>query len=143
MSSRDATPKYKFDSQQVPYGFVAEHLQGRPLESFEVLYLECYLDLVEPKAIPYSFHKSREDLQEWVVNTILRLGPIQRSIAMDYFPRADGGCLTFNRPCFFLDVCETRNRGAITEWLLEGNEPGDKPEWNPWVKIQLDMGLEK
>jgi hypothetical protein len=141
MATKDATPKYKFDSQQVPYGFVAEHLQGRQLESFEVLYLECYLDLVDPRAIPYSFPKSREDLQEWMVNTIIRLGAIQRSIAMNYFPRADGGCLSFNRPCYFLNVCETRNFEAITEWLLEGNDPAEKKEWEPWVKIQLDMGL--
>lgn len=141
VSSRDSTPKYKFDSQQIPYGFVAEHLQGIPLESFEVLYLECYLDLVEPRVIPYPFPKSREDLQEWMLNTLIRLGTIQRSMAMDYFPRTDGGCVSFMRPCYFLDVCETRNREAITDWLLEGYEPAEAREWNPWVKIQLDMGL--
>jgi hypothetical protein len=140
-SSKDSTPKYKFDSQQVPYGFVAEFLQDRPLEAFEVLYLECYVDLLEPKAIPYAFQKSREDLQEWMMNTVIRLGAIQRSMAMDYFPRTDGGCLSYMRPCYFLDVCETRNRDAITEWLLEGNDAATSEPIEPWVKIQLDMGL--
>lgn len=140
-TTRDSTAKYKFDSQQIPYGIVVEHLQGNQIDEFEVLYLDCFIDLVEPRVTLYPFLKTQEDLQEWMMNTLLKVNAIQRSFQMDYFPRTDGGCLAWNRPCYFLDVCETRNREAIETWLLEGSEiAGDMP-WDPWLVVELDMGV--
>ena len=138
---RDATAKYKFDSQQVPYGIIVEHLQGNVVEQFEVLYLDCFIDLVEPRVTLYPFLKLHEDLQEWMMDTLLRIRQIQTSHQMDYFPRASGGCMAWNKPCYFLDVCETRNKDAIEMWLLEGEEPAEERPWDPWIRVELDMGV--
>lgn len=136
---KDSTAKYKFDSQQIPYGIIVEHLQGNSIDEFEVYYLDCFIDLVEPRVTPYPFMKIHEDLQEWMMNTLLKVNRIQRSFQMDYFPRTDGGCMAWNKPCYFLDVCETRNREAIQTWLLEGEEIAEPDPWNPWVSVSLDL----
>jgi PD-(D/E)XK nuclease superfamily len=135
----DATPKYRYDGQQVPYGIVLEHLTGNPVEEFEVLYLDTYIDLVSPRAQLYPFRKDSEDLQEWLINTVLRVQRIQRAMEMDYFPRTDGGCLSWNRPCYFLEVCQSRDREAITEWMLMGEEPEQPKRESPWIIAEIDV----
>lgn len=135
----DATPVYKFDSQQVPYGIVLEHVQGNAVEEFEVLYLDSYIDLVNPRVQEYKFLKDSTDIQEWLINTVLRVQKIQRAIEMDYFPRTDGGCMSWNRPCYFLDVCQSRDRDSITEWLMMGEEAEIRPNDNPWIVAEIDV----
>lgn len=135
----DATPKYRFDGQQVPYGICLEHIQGFSVEQFEVLYLDCFVDLVNPRVNLYSFLKDSVDLQEWLINTVLRVQRIQRAMEMDYFPRTDGGCLNWNRPCYFLEVCQTRDRQAIEDWLLMGEEPEHRPPEQPWIVAEIDV----
>lgn len=135
----DATAKYKFDSQQVPYGICLEHIQGNPVEEFEVLYLDCFVDLVNPRVHLYPFLKDSTDLQEWLINTVLRVQRIQRALEMDYFPRADGGCMSWNRPCYFLDICQTRDRATVEDWLLMGEEPESRPQEAPWIVAEIDV----
>lgn len=138
---RDSTAKYKFDSQQIPYGIIVEHLQGLEVEEFEVLYLDCFIDLVDPRVTLYPFLKLHEDLQEWMMDTVLDIRQIQTAHQMDYFSRARGGCMAWNKPCYFLDVCETRDKEAITTWLLEGEDEAPAQSWEPWVRVELDMGV--
>ncbi|MGL5935903.1 MAG: PD-(D/E)XK nuclease family protein [Cetobacterium sp.] len=135
----DAEPKYKFDSQQVPYGIVLEHLTGEAVTDFEVLYLDTFVDLVTPRVQLYQFRKDSDDLQEWLINTVLRVQRIQRAMEMDYFPRVDGGCMSWNRPCYFLEVCQTRDREAITEWLMMGEEPAADKREEPWIIAEIDV----
>lgn len=135
----DATSKYRYDSQQVPYGICLEHIQGHRVEEFEVLYLDCFVDLAAPRVHLYPFMKDSTDLQEWLINTVMRVQRIQRAMEMDYFPRTDGGCLSWNRPCYFLEVCQTRDRAAIEEWLLMGEEPEQRPRETPWIVAEIDV----
>lgn len=137
--ARDATAKYKFDSQQVPYGIIVEHLQGHAVESFEVLYLDCFVDVAEPRVQLYPFLKDQGDVQEWLTKKVMQFQQIQRYMEMDFFPRTDSGCMNWNRPCWFLDICQSRNREAITNWLLEGEEPHDRQYEEPWIVAELDL----
>lgn len=137
--ARDATAKYKFDDQQVPYGIVVEHLRGVAIESFEVLYLDCFVDIAEPRVSLYPFTKDQEDIQEWLTNKVLQIKDLIRSMAMDYFPRKGHGCMDWNKPCYFLEVCQSRQRDAIEAWLLEGEEPYVRPLTTPWVVANIDM----
>lgn len=135
----DANPKYRFDGQQVPYGICLEHIQGHSVDEFEVLYLDCFVDLVNPRINLYPYRKDSTDLQEWLINTVLRVQRIQRAMEMDYFPRTDGGCLNWNRACYFLEVCQTREREAIEEWLLMGEEPEHRAPEIPWIVAEIDV----
>lgn len=135
----DATAKYKYDGQQVPYGIVLEHVVGNSIEDFEVLYLDSFVDLLAPRVQLYQFRKDSTDIQEWLMNTVLRVQRIQQAMQMDYFPRTDGGCMNWNRPCYFLDVCEIRDREAITDWLMGNEEPEHRVEEIPWIVAEIDV----
>lgn len=135
----DATAKYRFDSQQVPYGICLEHIQGNPVTEFEVLYLDCFVDLAAPRVHLYPFVKDSTDLQEWLINTVLRVQRIQRGMEMDYFPRTDGGCEAWNRPCYFLDVCQIRDRESIEDWLMMGEAPEQRPPSESWITAEIEV----
>jgi len=137
--ARDATAKYKYDEQQVPYGIVLEHIQTKPVTEFEVLYLDCFVDLAEPRVELYTYDKTRESIQEWLVDTVLRVQNLQTFMEMDYFPRRGTNCMAWNKPCFFLDICAIRDRKQIEAWLLEGEAAEHRVEENPWVVAHLDV----
>lgn len=135
----DATPVYKYDTQQVPYGIVLEHVAGNSIEEFEVLYLDSYVDLVAPRVTEYAFVKDSTDIQEWLINTVLRVQRIQRAMEMDYFPRTDGGCLSWNKPCWFLDICASRDKDSITDWLMMGEEAEVRSAEESWIVAEIDV----
>lgn len=137
----DSTAKYKFDSQQIPYGVIVDHLAGEAIEAFEVLYLDSYVDLVDPRVTLYPFMKTREDIQEWATNKLLQFQSLQRFMANDYFPRTDNGCLSWQKPCAYLDPCMSRDRDALTQWFLMGEEPQEDRPFHPWVVADIDLGV--
>lgn len=136
---RNADPKYRFDNQQTPYGVVIQHVTQEPVDDFEVLYLDCFVDLMEPRVQLYPYHRDSVDIQEWLANTVLRAQRIQRAMDMDYFPRTDNGCLSFNQPCPYMEVCQTRDREAILEYMLMGEEPAAPEVFEPWIQAEIDV----
>lgn len=142
MKLLDATGKFKFDSQQVPYGIVVDHIAQEEVDSFEVLYLDCYIDLLEPNVQLYPFIKTKQDLHDWVTNKVLQFRRIQTHAATNYFPRTDGGCLFYNKPCRYLDACQSRSRKDLEAWFLEGDKPAKQDEFFPWIVADLDVGIE-
>jgi hypothetical protein len=138
----DATPKFKFDTQQVPYGVVVEHVAQGAVDSFEVLYLSCFVDLTEPRVSLYPFMKDKQDLQDWASNKILQFQNIAKMAAMDFFPRTDNGCLFYNKPCRYLEPCGSRDREELEAWFLLGEEPAkNREEFHPWIVADVDVGV--
>lgn len=141
---RNADPKYRFDNQQTPYGVVIQHVTQEPCDEFEVLYLDCFVDLQEPRVQLYEYHRDSTDVQEWLANTVLRAQRIQRAVQMDYFPRTDNGCLSFNQACPYLEICQTRDKEAILEYMLMGEEPAAPEVFEPWIQAEIDVfGVEE
>lgn len=136
----DSTPKFKFNSQQVPYGIVVDHIAQGQVDAFEVLYLDCYIDLLEPDVKMYPFMKTRTDIQEWCTNKLIQFQQIQRFMAADYFPRTDGGCMFWNKPCRHLEPCMSRDKSALTEWFLMGEEPEPQEVFMPWIVAEINVG---
>ena len=87
----------------------------------------------------YPYKRDSVDVQEWLANTVLRGQRIQRAMEMDYFPRTDNGCLSFNQPCPYLEVCQTRDREAILEYMLMGEEPVVEEAFQPWIQAEIDI----
>lgn len=142
MKLTDATGKFKFDGQQVPYGIVVDHIAQGQVEAFEVLYLDCYVDLLEPTVSLYPFLKTRQDLQDWATNKFIQFQQIARFAGTDYFPRTDGGCLFYNKPCRYLEPCQSRDRDTLVEWFLMGEEPAETKPYFPWITAEVDLGVE-
>lgn len=139
MSLRDATGKYKYDTQQIPYGIVVDHVAQGEVEQFEVLYLDCYIDLIQPRVSLYPFMKTRRDIEEWGMNKLIQFEQLRRFMAIDYFPRTDSGCLFYNSPCRYLDPCMSRDRESITEWFLMGEEPREEEPFEPWIIADIEV----
>ncbi len=136
----DAAPKYKFNTQQVPYGIVVDHVAQGSVEEFEVLYLDCYVDILEPTVTLYPFKKSHTDIEEWCTTKILQFQQIAKYISADFFPRTDNGCLFFNSPCRYMEPCQSRDRAMLNEWFLLGEEPKTEDEFVPWIVADVDLG---
>jgi hypothetical protein len=142
MKLLDATGKYRYDSQQVPYGIVVEHIAQGEIESFEVLYLDCYVDILDPTVQLYPFIKTRHDLQDWATNKLIQFRQIAGFATSDYFPRTDGGCLFYNKPCRYLEPCQSRDRPSLIEWFMMGSEELKEPEpFFPWITAEVNLGV--
>lgn len=139
MSIKDATGKYKYDTQQIPYGIVVDHVAQGEVEQFEVLYLDCYIDLIQPRVQLYPFMKTRRDIEEWGMNKLIQFEQLRRFMAIDYFPRTDSGCLFYNSPCRYLDPCMSRDRDSVTEWFLMGDEPRQEEPFEPWIIADIEV----
>lgn len=136
---RDSTPKFKFDNQQTPYGICIGHVTQEPVENFEVLYLDTFVDLLEPRADLYTYRRDSVDIQEWLMNTVLRAQRIIRAVEMDYFPRTDNGCLAFNQPCQYLEMCSLRSREDVMDYMFMGRDPVPEVPTEPWIVADLDV----
>ena len=136
---KDRTAEYKYNAQQIPYGIVVEHLLGHKIESFEVGYIDCFLDLVEPRVVEYVYEKTQTDLQEWLTQRLLEFRQIKQMLEINMFPRRENGCTAYNYPCKFLDICASRNRENITAWFGQFLDIDDS--WDPWVVMEIDMGV--
>ena len=140
MHLTDSTPKYKFDSQQVPYGIVVDHVAQGAIDQFEVLYFEAYVDLMNPDVSLYPFMKTQTDIQEWVTNKLMQFQRLKQMAEGEYVPRTDSGCLSFNRPCRYLDPCQSRDRTALVDWFTYGGELAKEKIHEPWIIADLDVG---
>lgn len=136
---KDRTAKYKFDSQQVPYGIVVDHIAGVPVEQFEVLYYDCKIDIIEPTIKLYNFLKRKSDVQEWLLTRVMQAQDIARYAEADFFPRTSGGCMFFNRACRYLEPCISRDQVVLNQWFTLGDsEPPKEEPWNPWVVTTIN-----
>lgn len=137
---KDATANYVFNGQQIPYGIMIEQVLGQEgsVDSFDVLYLDTYVDLLEPRVEEYVYAKHREDITEWLTNTVMQMQNIAKYAGMDYFPRTSGGCMSWNRPCYWMDVCNSRNRDAIEKFILMNEEPAIPRYELPWIVAEID-----
>lgn len=135
--AKDATANYKFHAQQLPYGIAIEHVQGNSVDSFDVLYLDTFVDLLEPRCEEYIYVKNQEDVQEWLMNTVMQLQGLARYSQMDYFPRTGGGCTAWNKACYWLDVCESRDRDAILQFIMMGEEAEVPAYVVPWIEAEI------
>jgi hypothetical protein len=136
---KDATGKYRFDTQQVPYGIVVDHIAQGEVDSFEVLYLHTFVDLLEPRVDLYPFTKTRTDIREWFTNRMIQFNDIIRFMESDYFPRTDGGCLFYNKPCRYLEPCQSRDKEALNIWFTLGQEPIESEPFHPWIIAEIDV----
>ena len=135
----DLEAKFKFDTQQVPYGIVIDHIAQGRIDSFEVLYLNAYIDLLQPDVQFKPFHKTQADIQEWAFNRVLQFQQIAKYATLDYFPRTEHGCLFFNKGCRFLEPCQSRDRKSIMDWLTLGDTNFRVDNFEPWIVATLEV----
>lgn len=150
----DFTPLYQFSEQCVPYGLILEYMKGETINNFQVKYLTCQVDLLEPNIQLYSFEKDRGDIEDWFRGLIIDLNLIKMYRSMAWYPRTGGGstCISFNRKCEFFDICLARDPDTIRSMIETEIESMTQYEldealvsktlrqnWEPWVKFSLEV----
>lgn len=137
--TRDRTANFKYNEQQVPYGLVIEHLTGDEIKTFQVDYFDAFLDLVEPRVTLLDFDKTREDINHWAISLAARVRNLIYFMQHGVFPRAGHGCVSYNRPCKYFDMCYAEDPETIQSLLLMGEEAAPPREFDPWIKTTIDM----
>ncbi len=135
----DRTANYKNDTQQLPYGLVLEHFAGHAIDSFEVLYFDAYIDILNPRITPYVYNKTHADVQDWLFCKIGQLQELQRMAAANWFPRSDNGCTFYNKPCALLDTCGIQDDEVFQKFLLEGRPAEEPKEFEPWITARINL----
>ena len=136
---KDRDAVYRYNTQQTPYGIVLEHIQGRGIESFDVNYMDVFVDIVDPRVEDYDYVRTDADISDWFANRLIQIQRLNRAIRSGYFPRTENGCTFYNRPCSHLTVCESRDHDAIQAFLLMGGEAEPIKPFAPWITVQMEV----
>lgn len=136
---KDATAKYRFDEQQIPYAIVLDRMMGLKVKTLTVIYLDCYVDLWEPKITKYEIHKKEEEIEDWGRGLLMDLKNIEFAYKNQWFRRDSSSCFIFNRQCRFFDFCEVRNGGTLMNMIMDQEVSGKQMEIEPWVTIDLEL----
>lgn len=137
----DLTAEYKFSPQLVPYGLVIQHLTNKPVSEFTVNYLSIFVDLLEPKVVPYSFSKTQDDVDAWLQSTLLTIANIESYHEQSVWPRTQSGCMAYRQPCKYLSLCHHKDGATVQEEILRGGKypPKAPSTLTPHVTIDLQL----
>jgi hypothetical protein len=135
----DYTPMFQFDSQCLPYAFVLEKILGLQFDTLTVKYFVSYIDALEPRALMYTFEKTKNDVLEWARWLAKTLREIRMYTQMNWFPRNGLACDTFG-VCAHSVYCHTRDRNEIERYLeLSTTRKDDRPPFEPWFELDLHL----
>lgn len=132
--------EYLFKSQTLAYGLVLQHISQKSLLDFNVIYLAMIIDLVDPEVKPIQLNKNARDVQDWYTGLYFKMKELKEFSERDWFPRREGGCNSWGRPCYYMGVCQSRNKAEIQQYFmsaLEAKQPAKKR--NPWLRLVLKM----
>lgn len=140
-NSDDLTAKYYFSNQVLPYGITLENILGKEIESFDVSYISCFIDIEKPQTRIYSFPKTKNDIEDWGQNLMVQLQRIKLHANTGWWPRKPNSCMAFRHPCEFFDICGNRNHKIVERMLLLDQEPVPQNEdsFKPWVRFPLRL----
>lgn len=136
----DMTAVYHFDEQCIPYAIVLERILGHALNSLTVKYMSVFVDITKPKVTSYEFIKNKTDVEDWARGLLVDLQTIKMYYNMQWFKRNSNGCVAFNRVCQFFEVCNLRDQETITEYLTLGQPEIKEMPFEPWIKLEMELG---
>lgn len=135
----DRIGEYKFNGQQLPYGIVVQHLQGADFRQFRVRYLDMFIDVADPQVQEFAFVKTQEHVTEWFVDSVMMIRQMHGYMKLGHWPKTRHGCMAFNKPCRFLNICDTTDPVLLQRVLLQGAEPDKREPFEPWVRIHVTV----
>lgn len=135
----DRTANYIYSGQPIPYAIALEHVLGHAIDSFEVNFLDCFVDVLNPKVEDYTYDKTQQDIQDWLYYAAKRITDICRYSELGHFPRTESGCTSYMKPCHRMDICAAREPESLYSLILGGGQPAPIKEFNPWIKATIDM----
>lgn len=139
-TSGDVMTKYKFHAQCAPYGLVLQHILGANVNSFQVMYIHTYLDLLEPRVAPLTLPKGPAEVEDWYTGLIFFVRQWLEYETSNWYPRRESGCENqFREKCRYLDICDERARDRAQIYILSEQDPMVEEHPVPWIAFELDM----
>ena len=136
----DMTPKYMYDEQCIPYGLILERILGHDLEGFFTWYYSVYVDITKPRVKVYKFPKNQYDIRDWARGFYNDLETVKRFYNAGWFPRSGKSCMNFNKPCEFFDICNSRDKSVIEQYILSNfKSPSIDRFKGPWIEVELEL----
>lgn len=137
---KDRTAVYMFDPQCLPYAIVLEKMLGMPIENLTIKYLDVFVDIREPKVSMYTFHKSREMIEDWARRMYIDLKQLDMYLRMGWFPRRHTACVNFQKNvCKFFAACEYREPSEVIAWMKANKIDTTERPFTPWVELELEL----
>ena len=134
----DFTPVYKYSPQCLPYSLVLASALDQDFSNLHVEYLISKVDILEPNAFVLEFNKSEQDVEEWTRDLWMELMNIKTYIDTQWWPRRSSSCISFNRPCNFFELCQSRKMKTIKLMLSSLNQP-EQREFTPSITLDLEI----
>jgi len=138
---KDLTPKYFNSVQCLPYGLVLEYMLGHTIEFFNITYVTCFIDLMEPKIKIYTFPKGKNEISNWFTMFVSDLWRLKEYFQIQWFPRRGGACMSWKRPCPMFEICTMSDWESIQGYLTGDEQPVDNYDatFKPWVSFNLEI----
>lgn len=137
----DFVTQFTFDEQCLPYGLVLQTLLGLDYtRGYEVGYWVVKLHAVDTYEKLLTFTKDGKDVADWIRSYLLDIYMLQAYNKLGFFPRNGSSCSSWNRQCYWFDLCDTRDYNYLEAMIAAENDTldnTDRPE--PWVVIDLGV----
>lgn len=102
----DLTPLYKNSAQLIGYSIILDAIVGEDYAEYEVGYEVMRIGkklLSTPDS--YYFKKTLSDRLDWFLALSMDIERLSRMEELEFYPKRGTSCLSFNRPCKYLDIC--------------------------------------
>lgn len=137
-SRSDYSAMFKRDPQVLPYGFVLDRILGHSTDIFDVIYFVVYVDIIEPRALKYTFTKTRRDVENFAAQLVKDVLDIRLYMTIGWFPRNGRACDTYST-CIYNDVCDYESPAAIIQYLDLQFGPPEPVDFTPWFTVNLHV----
>lgn len=104
LTLQDLTPIYIHSNQLISYSTVLDAIVGEELASYDISYFTAQLQ-DDPKLKIYEFAKTLKDRLDFFISLKLDVQRIENLQSLGIFPKREKGCLSYNRPCSYLQFC--------------------------------------
>lgn len=128
--------EYKFSGQQIGYSHVVHAMLGIQPEEFEVAYIVASFGTEIPSVELLQMEKPEELIADYWRTQLDRLYRVKGYIEQDWFPRRNGGCVSWAHTCNAIDVCHRRDHEFVMDWFRAiESEPIETYDY--WVELEL------
>lgn len=145
IKNSDWTPMFANHTQCLPYAFVLQHIRQKPIKTLKVIYIAVFVDFNDPIVRVHTITKTKEDIQDWVKSFWKMLNDIKLYYQMQWFKKNGEACMSFGNKCFAYDLCAGVHNKEFVKKSIDLIEVDQSKVWQrpePWVKAELDLGIE-
>lgn len=127
---------YTFSGQQTGYSQIAHAMAGVAPSAFSVEYIVACFTGDGPQIQFVPLHKSEDDVDDYWLAKMDRLERIKKYAEQGWFPRTNGGCVSWNHECSMFDICHTRDPQLIHRWYDFEIESEEVKGYEYWVELE-------